>query len=545
MSMLADLLEESYPLLSKHYGIRPAKKIQQIPDYYSVIDDLVEMGSVTVAYWLSSFYSLLICQERRYRNGIYFTPPELFARVFDEVSAAYSSDIFKAKIIDPCSGGGAFLSPLTASIRQEMKKRGIRPRERLRRICKNLRGVEICQTLRKLSEIFCYIELYSDIEWEQAIPNLRIETADFLTRKFDGQPFDIVIGNPPFRRLTAAEQNEYSLEFDETRNGGSNLYGLFIHKALNLVRPGGVVGLIIPASLFAGARYAYLRSFIGDSADVVSIRTMQERAGVFLDVQQEAAVLTLKKHVPKTRRRKFTKVGAVCDKVKSRSIGRVELPKGYRPWVIPRSKEQLEAASLFSRDLPTLVDYGIAIRTGSVVWNRDVRPRYPTREPKSGNGISRYPLIWSECVGADGTFGFERAKHRAPSDVFVGTRAADPELLRSSAIAVKRTSNSKQSRRIYCALINRDFVQDYEAYLGENHINLLVPEEPSISVNLELLAQVLNSAPIDDAFRCLSGSSAVSKYELSRLPLPDMEDVQKRLDEGFDIGEAVRLGLYD
>jgi hypothetical protein len=43
----------------------------------------------------------------------------------------------------------------------------------------------------------------------------------------------------------------------------------------------------------------------------------------------------------------------------------------------------------------------------------------------------------------------------------------------------------------------------------------------------------------------LSGSSAVSKYELSRLPLPDMEDVQKRLDEGFDIGEAVRLGLYD
>ena len=544
-SILADLLEVSYPLLSKHYGLSPTKKIQQVPGYDSVIDDLAKMDRALAAYWLSSFYSLLICQERRNRDGIYFTPPNLSTRVFEDISAAYSGDMIKAKIVDPCSGGGAFLGPLAARIRQDMKRRGIRPRDRLRRISENLNGIELCRTLRELSEVFCLIELYSDIEWEQAIPTFKIETADFLTRKFKEQSFDVVIGNPPFRRLTESEQSVYSPKFGVTRNGGSNLYGLFIHKALTLIRPGGVVGLIIPASLFAGARYAHLRSYIGGLADVISIQTMQERAGVFLDVQQETAVLTLKKFMRGVRRRSFTRIGTVSERVKSKSIARCELPKGCRPWVIPRSREQAEAASLFSKDLPTLAYYGLSIRTGSVVWNRDDRPRYPTRGPKSKNGVSRFPLIWSECIGADGTFGFERAKHRAPSEVFVGTQSADPELLRFSAIAVKRTSNSKQSRRIYCAYISKGFVQDYEAYLGENHVNLLVPEGTSTSMNLELLAQVLNSAPVDEAFRCLSGSSAVSKYELSRLPLPELENVQKRLAEGFDISAAVRLGLYD
>jgi adenine-specific DNA-methyltransferase len=544
-SILADVLEEAYPLLSNHYGISPTKKIQKVPGYYSVIDELIEMDSVSAAYQLSSFYSLLICQDRRYRDGIYFTPPDLSARVLREISVAYSGDISKARIIDPCSGGGAFLAPLAAELRLDMKKRGIRPSQRIRRISESISGIEVCRTLSELSEALCLIELYPDIEWEQSVPELQIETADFLTRRFEDRSFDVVIGNPPFRRLNASEQSRYLAEFGETRNGGSNMYGLFIQKSLSLLRPGGVVALIIPASLFAGARYAHLRSYISDRAEVVSIQTMQERVGVFMDVQQEAAVITLKRIGPGVRRRKFAKIGIVCEKIKANPIGQCELPRGRSPWVIPRKRGQVEATRLFSKDLPRLADYGIAIRTGSVVWNRDERPRYSTRGRETDNSVSRYPLVWSDCIGADGSFDFERAKCRAPNEVFVGTQDADPELLRSSAIAIKRTSNSKQPRRIYCAFIGKDFVQDYGAYLGENHVNLLVPEGEASSIDLEVLAQVLNSEPVDEAFRCLSGSSAVSKYELSRLPLPDMEYVQKRIVEGFAIGEAVRLGLYE
>ena len=546
-SILADFLSEAYPLLSDYYGFVSIRRLQKICDYESLINDLLEMDSINSAYLISSLYSLLICQNRRYRDGIYFTPPELSKQVIREISDAYSGDLLTAKIIDPCSGGGAFLAPFVSHLNLEMKQRGIRPSERFHRVSQNVVGVEVCNTLSKLSEAFCLIELYREVELERSTAIIKIKTADFLKKNFDNDSFDVVIGNPPFRRISASEQSEYSKEFGITRNGGSNLYGLFIQKVLTLVRPGGVVGLVIPANLFAGKRYAHLRSYIRSHADVVSIQTMQERTGVFMDVQQETAIITLKKIIPGVRRRKIVKIASVCEKVKvkAKPICRCELPRGESPWVIPRSLEQLDATKLFAKNLPRLEDYGIKIRTGSVVWNRDNRPKYSQRGSKNSCNKPCYPLIWSDCIGADGSFDFSRAKERAPSKMFVGTKEADPELLRRSAIAIKRTSNSKQARRIFSAVINSNFVQNYSAYLGENHINFLVPSSSTSTVDLELLSLILNSDPVDEAFRCLSGSSAVSKYELRRLPLPDLDYVQKRMEEGFGIGEAVRLGFYE
>ena len=173
------------------------------------------------------------------------------------------------------------------------------------------------------------------------------------------------------------------------------MYGLFIQKSLSLARPGGVVGMIIPTSLLAGARFARLRSHIGNLADIISVQTMHEREGVFWDVQQEAAMLTLKKVRPGKRRRKLTKVSSGCDKVRPIQIGKFELPRDGKPWIIPRSRGQIQATSLFSRNLPNLEDYGLDIRTGSVVWNRDLRPRYSDRGGRSKLSCQRYPLVWS------------------------------------------------------------------------------------------------------------------------------------------------------
>ncbi|MBZ3921990.1 hypothetical protein Xtri_20030 [Xanthomonas campestris pv. trichodesmae] len=42
-----------------------------------------------------------------------------------------------------------------------------------------------------------------------------------------------------------------------------------------------------------------------------------------------------------------------------------------------------------------------------------------------------------------------------------------------------------------------------------------------------LLAAFLNSEAADRAFRCLSGSVAVSAYELENLPLPTASDLKR------------------
>jgi adenine-specific DNA-methyltransferase len=59
----------------------------------------------------------------------------------------------------------------------------------------------------------------------------------------------------------------------------------------------------------------------------------------------------------------------------------------------------------------------------------------------------------------------------------------------------------------------------------ENHLNMLVRLHAVPCVDPSTLAAFLNSAAADRAFRCLSGSVAVSAYELEATPLPDTHRV--------------------
>ena len=49
---------------------------------------------------------------------------------------------------------------------------------------------------------------------------------------------------------------------------------------------------------------------------------------------------------------------------------------------------------------------------------------------------------------------------------------------------------------------------------------MVKPRNGAPSVSPKVLAAFLNTAIVDRAFRCLSGSVAVSAYELEALPLP-------------------------
>ena len=57
----------------------------------------------------------------------------------------------------------------------------------------------------------------------------------------------------------------------------------------------------------------------------------------------------------------------------------------------------------------------------------------------------------------------------------------------------------------------------------ENHLNMIRPINGDPAVPAKVLSTFLNSVVVDKAFRCLSGSVAVSAYELEALPLPPPE----------------------
>jgi len=95
--------------------------------------------------------------------------------------------------------------------------------------------------------------------------------------------------------------------------------------------------------------------------------------------------------------------------------------------------------------------------------------------------------------------------------------------LTEPAILVQRTTAPEQKRRLICVELTEKDLDDWGgAVVVENHVNVL--RAPAVGVPLvpqETLLSVLQSECMDRVIRCLSGSVAVSAYELENIPLPD------------------------
>src|SRR3546814_14462648 len=69
-----------------------------------------------------------------------------------------------------------------------------------------------------------------------------------------------------------------------------------------------------------------------------------------------------------------------------------------------------------------------------------------------------------------------------------------------SSDLVKRTTAKEQCRRIVAA----PFLE--QPAVVENHLNVILPTREKLPVSLETLSALLNSAPVDQLFRSLSGT---------------------------------------
>ena len=88
------------------------------------------------------------------------------------------------------------------------------------------------------------------------------------------------------------------------------------------------------------------------------------------------------------------------------------------------------------------------------------------------------------------------------------------------------------------AVLPEHFLSEHGGAVIENHVNLLVKEQPINAISLRTINSLLNSEVIDEIFRCISGSVAVSAYELNAIPLPPVfvllefqQQLQKTADE--------------
>jgi len=470
------------------------------------------LDRVVASYLIGSTYTAMIPDQTRSRLGVYYTPPGLSRRLLHMATLA-GVNWRTCRVIDPACGGGAFLAPVAARIVAENS--GLSARQMVREIADRVCGLEIDPFAAWSSQVFLEAAVMDVCRraGERLPPLVRI--CNSLLEESIRGGYDLVVGNPPYGRVTLSA--EVRARFGRSLFGHANLYGLFTDLAVHLTRPGGVIAYVTPTSFLAGEYFKSLRTLLAAEAPPVNLDFVSPRAGVFDDALQETLLATYKRAGASGNGTVHFITPTGYDQFQAEPAGTFKLshPPGG-PWLIPRSPDQQPLIETLQGMTHRLRDYGYEVSTGPLVWNRHKKQLVGTA---SGGAL---PLIWAECVTADGRFLF-RADKKNHEPYFRPKTGDDWLITRQSCILLQRTTAKEQTRRLIAAELPKRFVSAHGAVVIENHLNMIRPVTGAPLVAPKVLTAFLNSEIVDRAFRCLSGSVAVSAYELEALPLPPPE----------------------
>ena len=487
-------------------------------------------------YWIASLYALLMPPARRRRLAVYFTPPHLAQYAIEAlVDAGVKPGL--DRILDPASGGAAFLVPLAARIADEKRRRGHVGQEVLDSIENTLSGIEIEPNLASLSVSLLRELLSSDLAVAgRRKLQIHIRRTNALALSRPEELYDAVIGNPPYGRILRPSQRLLKKFAPVITDGYVNLYSLFVKQALDWVRPGGVICLILPLSFIGGSNFGSLRKYILEFARVIRLDPIEKRDDVFLDVLYDLCVLVLEKKDAKPR---YVKPQSSVLKANQTSfdLGCLDVPlfPSKRVWALP---DGVQNDRLFESGLATLHDYGYVTKTGYFVWNRE-KHRYRTGFAPRPTEV---PLFWAHNVRANALC--DPLAQRAASDRFgfVKISANNAAVVSTDAIILQRTSNRRQKRRLIAGIVRRSRVPGGNGFVTENHTILILPDPAKTqSISLKMLCRLLNTEGVDARFRRMSGTVSVSTKALRSLPLPAADEVLEAFAAASSDDEASKI----
>lgn len=216
----------------------------------------------------------------RKSRGAWFTPWELALptarRALLPLFAATGSR--PLRIVDPAVGGGAFLRAAFAVQREA----GIASADALA----SLHGVDVDATAAALARraLVDGAELTADAPAARALAQ-QVRKGDGLRAFADGT-FDCVLANPPWETrqgagVDARDNAGLRAGFALQGRGKTYTYRLFVERALRLLRPGGRLGLIVPASLWFDRDAEPLRRALLDGCEWEWLYGFENRKRLF------------------------------------------------------------------------------------------------------------------------------------------------------------------------------------------------------------------------------------------------------------------------
>ena len=322
--------------------------------------------------------------------------------------------------------------------------------------------------------------------------------------------FDITIGNPPY---VVSKDKQLRKIYSESVYGRPNLYGYFIHRALqDLLANNGILTFINPRTLLTDAYCSALRTFVLKYSQISSVLNIVDRRNVFESVLQACIVNSFQN----TNIANPIRIKSIYSKEDISNTNWVEISRddflfkqNDDPLFIVGNNHRVYEIFRKLKTLKSFKTHGLSFTTGKIQWDlyKSVLSNSPT--PTATR------LIWAENVQR---YCYLDARKRADR-IYINTRLEKYQPITHDTIIVQRVTAVEQPRRIIAHLFSPDsFGYPIQA---ENHTSYL---EEIADMHLKFVLGILNSKFIDFIFRHLNSNTQVSAGELNALPFPDSED---------------------
>lgn len=192
------------------------------------------------------------------QTSAHFTPTSVVRTIVEEAINGFS---FNGKteltVLDPACGSGEFLKEFV----RQVKLKGFNGKI-------NLIGWDITQTAIDMAN---FIVNYEVKPYKDSV-SIKLEQKDALA---DGKAWkyeaDFVLMNPPFislETMSGEQKEKVSSILGELNNKRPNTAGAFLWNAVQCLKDGGVIGCVLPTSIFENETYIPLREEIKKIVDV-------------------------------------------------------------------------------------------------------------------------------------------------------------------------------------------------------------------------------------------------------------------------------------
>lgn len=246
-------------------------------DCFAVQDDalrlaLLELESVAISRSpsaaLGEAFQALVGPRLRGDKGQFFTPREL-VRCMVRVASPQPDD----KIVDPAAGTGGFLAEAHAyRVEKHPRKRKFAP----------LVGIEKDQDIQRLGSamLLAVSKGVGSIHQGNSLDICRI-----LSERTEIGDADIVLTNPPFGARIGVKERDILAQYDMGHNwsfspstnawvrqnslrGAQDPQILFLELCLKLLKPSGLLGIVLPEGVFGNRKSGYIWDFVRSCASI-------------------------------------------------------------------------------------------------------------------------------------------------------------------------------------------------------------------------------------------------------------------------------------